>query len=477
MAPRSYSLINELRPTPPDNEDSGSNNWKIRVRVTRLCKVYRPTNKSELLYVSTVLIDEEGGYVEATIPGYFWKRFEPKICDGKIYILKNFEIIPNRTAYRVVSDNKIMLKFFYSTFAKAMALEDSTIPIHRFDFVPFDNLDHRRDNHYILTDLYGVVIDEKPGNNCFAIEIENEVGDRVRITLWDQCLANYHLQKEKLTGSNVPTVAVVTSLIVKNYNGYNSISTSSSSSLYLNLDFPEVNTLTTIYSEKSGDFKHKAAIDEITQKDISTLLEYAKTEYKKDLICYCTAKVKCIPREKPWNYQSCFGCTSKPRHRASGLWCDTCKKPSETQTIRYRIELKVQNDTSTTSFVIFDKEAKKLIGQDALTLFDSQPIEDEDDEDYNHIPDLLFNTFVGKEFCFKIRVADYNHGLKRRKSFNVIDISEKCFNETFNGEHTQPKRSRQVHIVDESDDEGSISTSKNKKTRHEEVDLIDLKED
>ncbi|XP_074318341.1 uncharacterized protein LOC141655148 [Silene latifolia] len=393
MAPRSYSLINELRPTPPDNEDSGSNNWKIRVRVTRLCKVYRPTNKSELLYVSTVLINEEGGYMEATIPGYFWKRFEPKICDGKIHILKNFEIIPNRTAYRVIGDNKIMLKFFYSTFAKAMALEDSTIPIHRFDFVPFDNLDHRRDNHYILT------------------------------------------------------------------------------------DFPEVNTLTTIYSEKNGDFKHKAAIDEITQKDISTLLEYAETEYKEDLICYRTAKVKCIPREKPWNYQSYFGCTSKPRHKASGLWCDTCKKPSETQTIRYRIELKVQDDTSTTSFVIFDKEAKKLIGQDALTLFDSQPIEDEDDEDYNHIPDLLFNTFVGKKFCFKIKVADYNHGLKRRKSFNVIDISEKCFNETVNGEHTQPKRPRQVHIMDESDDEGSSSTSKNKKTRHEEVELIDLKED
>ncbi|XP_074303822.1 uncharacterized protein LOC141638317 [Silene latifolia] len=153
MAPRSYSMINELRPTPPDNEDSSSNDLKIEVRVTRLCKVHNPNNKAELLYVSMVLIDEEGGYVQATIPGYFWKRFQPKIFDGKIHILKNFEVIANRSMYRVVSDNKIMLKFFYSTFAKAMALEDSTIPIYRFDFIPYDNLDQRRDNHYILTGI------------------------------------------------------------------------------------------------------------------------------------------------------------------------------------------------------------------------------------------------------------------------------------------------------------------------------------
>ncbi|KAK9669077.1 hypothetical protein RND81_13G107500 [Saponaria officinalis] len=98
-----------------------------------------------------VLIDEEGDYVYATISNSFWDRFRLKIMDGKVHIIKKFEIVPNKTDYRVVSDSKIMIKFFFNTFAKSFEKDDTNIPIHKFDFIHYHNLDHRRENHSILT--------------------------------------------------------------------------------------------------------------------------------------------------------------------------------------------------------------------------------------------------------------------------------------------------------------------------------------
>ncbi|KAK9757507.1 hypothetical protein RND81_01G167000 [Saponaria officinalis] len=363
-----------------EEDDSSRREWKIKVRVSRLCNVHNPSKKEELLYVAKVLIDEEGEYVYATIPSYICNRFRPKILDGKIHIIKKFDIVPNKREYRVVGDN-----------------------------------------------LYGVIVNEIEKANYFAIEIEDLMGKRVRITLWDQCLANYRKQKE-LSDSSETLIVTVSSLMVKNYKGYNSIATSTSSSLYINLDIP------------------------------------------KDLICYCYAEVKDIVAEKPWNYPSCFNCTNKPTQRANDMWCDNCQKIIETQTIRYRIELKVRDNKCSTNFVVFDNEARRLIGQDAMSLYDSQASEDEDDENYNPIPDVIYNTFVAKKYKFKIKVCDFNHGLTRRKRFNVIDISEEfrrgmCSYLEYAKEEltTQQKRKRHVFIVDESDEEESKIGTKTSK--------------
>ncbi|KAK9706586.1 hypothetical protein RND81_07G137100, partial [Saponaria officinalis] len=360
----------------------------------------------ELLYVAMVLIDEEGEYVYATIPSYICNRFRPKILDGKIHIIKKFDIVPNKREYRVVGDN-----------------------------------------------LYGVIVNEIEKANYFAIEIEDLMyGKRVRITLWDQCLANYRKQKEELSDSSETLIVTVSSLMVKNYKGYNSIATSTSSSLYINLDIPKVNALRAIISERKGELKVKQITNHIMMKDITSILEHCQTDYKEDLICYCYAEVKDIVAEKPWNYPSCFCCTSKPTQRANDMWCDNCQKIIETQTIRYHIELKVRDDKCSTNFVVFDNEARRLIGQDAMSLYDSQASEDEDDENYNPIPDVIYNTFVVKKYKFKIKVYDFNHGLTRRKRFNAKEELT-----------TQQKRKRHVFIVDESDEEESKIGTKTSK--------------
>ncbi|XP_074319017.1 uncharacterized protein LOC141655922 isoform X2 [Silene latifolia] len=190
-------------------------------------------------------------------------------------------------------------------------------------------------------------------------------------------------------------------------------------------------------------------------KDISSIVEYCKTDYQQDLMCYCVAKVKDIGTERLWHYTSCFGCTNKPIRRKieSDLWCSKCHKTIETQTIRYCIDLKVEDQNCKAIFVVFDTDARRLIGQDAVTLYDAQPIEDEDDEDFNPVPKLIQNTFVGKEFMFKIKIQASNHGPDGISNFKVINIAENPVievNEASSSSLTSVKKGRNsVVILDE----------------------------
>ncbi|KAK9726131.1 hypothetical protein RND81_05G192200, partial [Saponaria officinalis] len=136
-----------------------------------------------------------------------------------------------------------------------------------------------------------------------------------------------------------------------------------------------------------------------------------------------------INTKSPWYYNSCLDCTQKPLERATDFWCFKCSKAIEKQLIRHRIELCVEDKTGTTIFTILDSEAKKLIGQDAMTLYDDHLSKvDEDDEDASPIPELLQSSFIGKEFLFKLKITNYNHDPKNRQTFTLIKIMDKSTN-------------------------------------------------
>ncbi|KAK9725261.1 hypothetical protein RND81_05G132500 [Saponaria officinalis] len=147
--------------------------WKIKVRVSRLWEVRNYKNHDSLICVDMVLIDEEGGYVHATIKGDFADKFRSKLTEGGVYIFGNFAIEPNKSMYLVVSDNKIMIRFFYNTYIKAVKEEDYVISKHKFDFSPYPTLEHRHLKFDFLSDVYGVLLNETKEGNATSIEIQD----------------------------------------------------------------------------------------------------------------------------------------------------------------------------------------------------------------------------------------------------------------------------------------------------------------
>ncbi|KAK9671843.1 hypothetical protein RND81_12G058300 [Saponaria officinalis] len=115
--------------------------------------------------------------------------------------------------YRVVSDSKIMIRFFYNTYIKAVKEEDYVIPKHKFDFSPYPTLEHRRLKFDVLSDVYGVLLNETKEGNATSIEIQDASENRIKLKLWGQCSTIYNQQKANLGDECKLFFIVVTSTL------------------------------------------------------------------------------------------------------------------------------------------------------------------------------------------------------------------------------------------------------------------------
>nr|POE51191.1 hypothetical protein CFP56_49407 [Quercus suber] len=100
---------------------------------------------------------------------------------------------------------------------------------------------------------------------------------------------------------------------------------------------------------------------------------------------------------------SCEICHRKVKPRGEHLWCDRCNKLAGFPIPRYRIELKVEDDTGLATFILFDSTAEKLLHISAKELINkcSQVPEEFD------LPMQIANL-IGKTFVFQLELNDYN---------------------------------------------------------------------
>ncbi|XP_074300167.1 replication protein A 70 kDa DNA-binding subunit B-like [Silene latifolia] len=350
---RSYSLINEL--------NSSKNEWKIKIRVSRLWEVLNFRKNNSLICVDMVLIDEERNYIHATIESSLWRFYRTKIVEGSICLLENFKVQPNKENYRVVSDNKIMISFIYETHVKVIKNDIAPIPHHKFDFMHFHKLETRRQKDFVLSDVIGVLVNEHGENKDITLEIEDR-SER---------------QDEIIVGK--------------------------------------------VKLQKRGVLDHDDLLG--NKKDILAIVNGCKIPYKTDLSCYCIAEVEKVLSDLPWHYPSCPVCNKKVNTRISDFYCHYCEKGLENPKLMYRLELLVKDETDSTTLIIFNDEAKRIIGQEASTLYDSHTNEDTCDDDNNDkVPSLIRNTFENKKFVFKLKITEYNHKVKYKQTFTATNI-------------------------------------------------------
>ncbi|XP_021744860.1 uncharacterized protein LOC110710826 [Chenopodium quinoa] len=140
--------------------------------------------------------------------------------------------------------------------------------------------------------------------------------------------------------------------------------------------------------------------------------------------------------ENSWYYIACPACQKRITPRKTDFWCFACEKQIERPIPRYRLELSVIDHSGSTIFVVFDEDAKKLIGQDASTLFEAHTYEkinyhkddDNDNEDDDtQIPKMIANI-LGRELVFKVKIIAYNR-TANRQTFTVMRILDKSVTE------------------------------------------------
>ncbi|KAK9665575.1 hypothetical protein RND81_14G120400 [Saponaria officinalis] len=198
--------------------------WILKVRITRMWDNITWLKKV-FLGINTILVDEKGHYIQTFIKKDAVTYYTDKLKEGQMYIIKNFEVMKNKPAYRCVSNN-LMINFIFATSLQPLDDDDQNVPQQVFDLASYDTIKLRVDKDIQLTDLIGRLkklgkIETINGSKRKVlrriIEIEIKSEDIITITVWSEVAKRLddHLPSDK----SMTMVLILTSLTMKTFNG------------------------------------------------------------------------------------------------------------------------------------------------------------------------------------------------------------------------------------------------------------------
>ncbi|KAK1392694.1 hypothetical protein POM88_011750 [Heracleum sosnowskyi] len=126
----------------------------------------------------------------------------------------------------------------------------------------------------------------------------------------------------------------------------------------------------------------------------------------KDAIAFFTkATVVRILPNCDWYYMGCSKCNKKfPNNKVPPIPI-------------YRVIVEVQDATSVTTFILFDRHVKKMISVSAQHILNNDK-----DASQETIPPIL-NNMLGKRYIFKLNLTSYNT-IKKGEGFTVTQVEE-----------------------------------------------------
>uniref|UniRef100_A0A7N2LHY0 Replication factor A C-terminal domain-containing protein n=1 Tax=Quercus lobata TaxID=97700 RepID=A0A7N2LHY0_QUELO len=152
----------------------------------------------------------------------------------------------------------------------------------------------------------------------------------------------------------------------------------------------------------------KVQDEELASQNKKTVAEIKNLEWNsetKDLMVTCNAKIININNKYGWYYVACLICKTKVKQVKGVLWCERCKNEPKFAVPSYRIQVEVQDETGSTTFILFDKGAEKIISKTAKELAEMQ--EEILKLDENILPKEI-QKIIGNKYLFQLHLDEYN---------------------------------------------------------------------
>ena len=166
-----YSLLSQINPT--------RHNWSIKVRVARMWQLSGTSKGQGFTAMELVLVDEEvcpfkhdsvllsyvvvmklsvplhqGVGITASVGRKDLNRFADSLVEGRSYMIKKFQVSSQPRKYSAVPSTNTIF-FTPWTVVEEVPTELSTnLPLYVFNFVDFEDLDHRSRNDHGLVGMH-----------------------------------------------------------------------------------------------------------------------------------------------------------------------------------------------------------------------------------------------------------------------------------------------------------------------------------
>ncbi|XP_019181204.1 PREDICTED: replication factor A protein 1-like isoform X2 [Ipomoea nil] len=342
----------------------------IKLRLVRTYEVHANRGNNSIKSKEYIFHDEEGTYLHASIPREQVEKFQNVFKEGAMYGVKNFLVITNYFTYKT-TEHRFMLKFNYSTIVKEY--KPRNFPKVLFRLKSIEMLISQKDlNEKQLLDVIGKVveiyspldkiIDGRPSRLIDFI-IEDGLSNRLKCTVWDNHVDSILPYYNSVIEG--PLIVLIQLCRAKEVNGEVRISSSySATKMLFNHDLPEFNefkkslgglqtplrTISSISRLSSGNTIIDLQSGDIVVSTVADLYEKKEVgEY------WVPAKIAGIESVGDWSYRSCVssGCNKKLVLDEGLLCCTKCKRKCEEGILKYRLIVRVYDNSFDAPFLIW----------------------------------------------------------------------------------------------------------------------------
>ncbi|XP_021742772.1 replication protein A 70 kDa DNA-binding subunit C-like [Chenopodium quinoa] len=134
------------------NINSSNENITIQARVIYLWTIPSFNNANDVHSLEMVLLDEQGGKIQASVKKSLLVIFQTKLAEGQVYNISNFGFGFNNGSYKPTGhEYKILFKHLNTV----NQVEGASIPIRDFDLKPYNSIVSNNLDTNILVDYIG----------------------------------------------------------------------------------------------------------------------------------------------------------------------------------------------------------------------------------------------------------------------------------------------------------------------------------
>ncbi|XP_022003738.1 uncharacterized protein LOC110901201 [Helianthus annuus] len=424
-----------------------------------------------------ILLDEKGRKIQAWIKAPLIPVFISQLHEDEVVILSRFGVGENTDAHKVINHGYKINFYRCTVVTRANGWQGVD---YGFNFIAHSHI-LNRDGKDLLTcgitvsdnliyvlppfsmslisvamftilDVAGIVVscgdmeifpNERKKMNLDLQDVQGEV---VRCTLWivyAQELNHFFSQNSP----NETVMAVIQHARIRKWQGqYTVQSDKFGSRLFLNQEIDEINELRksllvkqfeagasssqTILSSQSVFAVPQEFLIETPKRHVDEIIEIDS-----GMSCVVVATIKIVQQNYGWFYPACRDYKKKVLTKIEYLqYAKTISdevmnlSPASLNCYgfccnllgiyyRFKVHLRVQDETGSVSFVMFDKDVMKLIGPTANDIRERQ-VKLDDTETFPH----EISRLVEKKLAFKIEVSDYN----LNHDYHVYTIQKVC---------------------------------------------------
>ncbi|CAI9264226.1 unnamed protein product [Lactuca saligna] len=411
-----------------------------------------------------ILMDEEvydGRKIHASCVKKWFPKFKRYLKEDSSIYVKKPNVAPNTLNFKF-ADPERKLNFYHDTTVKEC--ENFSGSAHGFDFVDFNTIVSNNILESKSFDIIGHIFEygrmdtseEDKSKHKMLLHLQDIEDTKLKVTLWGH---NAYYMTEFLANNNslAPVVVIVQFARVKFINGRPFSSTYFDvSRLFINNDIDEITSYKNKLVSENGQQLSSSGIKMIASKQNTEHDDFLKNhmfsniddlfEPLEEKTVIIVGTVKGIRQNIRWYYLACSNCYKSAKEKESSTdkvdgshevaeivtyECSNpnCKNIKISVIPRFKIPLRVQDNTGTLTLTLFDQEAKKLFKYTAKELYDKN-------KKLGISLDLYpmeLKVVVDKKLAIKIDITSYNvdnksniYGLARlTENANIIDELEK----------------------------------------------------